>query len=156
MDIQRYIVIQAIQKENELIPLWDERITFEKTELYGNVISYKDNTGRSYDFMHVIECLYDLKTKKIFNGIEKDIYLKDNIKFKQDEEVMYEGNTYRTLSKVKITDIIFETFTLKVVKGKNIEGYYKKILAMDLDEKAIYSLRLWEPTYVLSNGEKTT
>ena len=44
MDIKRYVVTQAVQtEENELIPIWDERIVFEKTEMYGNVISLKDD-----------------------------------------------------------------------------------------------------------------
>jgi len=42
MDIKRYIIIQAVKtRENELIPIWDDRIVFEKSKMYGNIIKLK-------------------------------------------------------------------------------------------------------------------
>ena len=64
MNIKRYIIVQAVKtKENELIPIWDERIVFEKTEMYGNVITLKE--GYRHDYFNIVECIYDLKTKQI-------------------------------------------------------------------------------------------
>lgn len=35
MDIKRYVIVQAVKTvENELIPIWDERLVFDKTEMY--------------------------------------------------------------------------------------------------------------------------
>lgn len=73
MKLERRITIKAIKtKDNELIPIWDERLVFEKTEMYGNIIRLKDNYRDSY--FELIECIYDLKTKQIEIGIELNYY----------------------------------------------------------------------------------
>ena len=42
MDIKRYVITQAVKtRENELIPIWDNNIVFDTSELYGNVITLK-------------------------------------------------------------------------------------------------------------------
>ena len=39
MDIKKYVIAQAVMTEkNELIPIWDDRLVFEKSEMYGNLI----------------------------------------------------------------------------------------------------------------------
>ena len=63
MNINRRIIVQAIKtKENILIPIWDERVRFEKTEMYGNILTL-DGVSRMMN--NVVECIYDLKTKKL-------------------------------------------------------------------------------------------
>lgn len=68
MEISRYVIVQAIlTKENELIPIWDERIQFNKMEDYGTYITIKDNYFNQY--FYLTECVYDLKTKELSGNV---------------------------------------------------------------------------------------
>ncbi|MFW6226363.1 MAG: hypothetical protein ACOC3V_05350, partial [bacterium] len=71
MTPERYVLVQAVQtKDNELIPVWDKRVEFSKDEMYGNVVKISGNYGGS----RVVECILDIKTKKLSPGIELDFY----------------------------------------------------------------------------------
>ncbi len=147
MDIQRYIPIQAIKiKDNVLIPLWDERIVFEKTEMYGNVITLKNE----YKHYAVIECLFDIKTKEIMTGIELDYYPTETA-YKKGDTVLYEISN-RLLGESKIKDIIYKEFELSIQKGKKIDNYYKKYFTdVTFDITTLYAIKQWKPFYLLEN-----
>ena len=154
MDITRYVEIQAIlTKDKVLIPIWDERIVFEKTEMYGNVITIK---GDNHSHYNVVSAVLDLKTKKLSMGIELDYYPNmEETEFKKDQQVLFEvGN--RKLEKTIISDIIFEDFDVTIIKGKKMDSWYIKALNnVEIDPNVIYAIKSWKPTYVLKNGKKT-
>lgn len=149
MDIKRHVIIQAIKtKENELIPIWDERLVFEKTEMYGNTISLKGEYGHYYN---LVECIYDLKTKKIEVGIELDYYPK-NLEFKKDEIVLFELS-HRNLVEAKIVEIVFEEYEIEIKRGRKLDNYWLTIFkGVEIDENALYAIKQWKPYYVLDNG----
>lgn len=153
MDITRYITIQAIKtRNNEIIPLWDNRLKFEKTEMYGNQITFSETYEK---FFNTIEAIYDLKTKSISTGVEVDIYPEKNTyPFEINEEVMYEVS-HKKLTKVSIVDIIFENYDIRIMKGKNIDAWYKKQISIEIEPNTLYSLKIWKMTFVLSNDKKT-
>jgi hypothetical protein len=149
MEVSRYITIQAvITEENELIPLWDERVQFEKTEMYGNVI----RINNSYKHQRLTECLFDLKTKTLSVGISIDIY-PEKTEYKINQSVVY-GEHGRGLQQTKVIDIKYEEYDIEIVKGKKIHDYYKKHIK-DIDKNALYALKKWKPVYVLDNGIET-
>lgn len=71
MELERYITIKAIKtKDNELIPIWDDRIVFLENEDYGNTILLKGEFSKGY--FTVVECIYDLLAKKISSELNKN------------------------------------------------------------------------------------
>lgn len=83
--------------------------------MYGNVIRIK---GDYNEYFHLIEALYDLKTKSISSGIDVNIYPYSSVsEFKVGESILYQkGN--RCLKSVTIENIVFGDYSLVVKKGK--------------------------------------
>lgn len=153
MNIQRYVIIKAVKtKTNELIPIWDERIIFEKTELYGNVIRLKDDWHNHYS---LIECIYDLKTKEISIGIELDHFPSDKeLDFKIGETVLFE-KSHKHLSDAKISEIVYEEYDLDIKRGKNFNNWeFERFKDIQIDSKTLYAIKRWKPFYILDNGNK--
>jgi hypothetical protein len=154
MDIKRYILTQGILLDDKtIIPIWDSRIEFEKTDMYGNVITF-DGSYKTYHSL--IECIFDLKTKTISPGIDLDIYPnKENLKHKINDIVLFEDRQKHTLT--KIVDIIFEEYDLQIQKGKKIDNWHLQNIPKDIiiEKDSLYALKLWKPTFVLDNGQKT-
>lgn len=153
MDNPRRILVKAIKtKDNELIPIWDERIVFEKTEMFGNVITLKDDMLDKHYYM--IDCIYDLKTRELKPGIELDIYPnEDSLEFKKGDDVLFEESN-RLLKDAKIVDIVYEEYDLTIKKGKKIEKYYSNLIDCEIDKDSLYAIKHWKPFYVLDSGEK--
>lgn len=151
MGIKRHILTQAVKtKQNELIPIWDERIVFEKTEMYGNVITLKGDRNNYYN---VVECIYDLKTKKIEIGIELNYYPNGNdLEYKKGETVLFEKST-RNLAEATISEIVYEEYELEIKRGNKLARYYFEIFK-DIDDNTLYALKRWKPFYILDNGTK--
>lgn len=154
MDIKRYLTVQAIKtKNNELIPIWDERIIFEKTEMYGNVITLKDDIFRNH--FNLVECIFDLKTKKLEVGIELDYYPSENdLDYKKGEVVLYEKST-RRLSEAKITEVVYEEYEMMIKRGRKLDNYWiSRFKEIQFDGDTLYAMKQWKPFYVLDNGTK--
>jgi hypothetical protein len=157
MEIKRNIIVQAIlTKDNELIPIWDERIEFEKTDMYGNILRLKGQYGN--DHHHLTECIYDLKTKQLSIGIELDYYPDNNeIPYSVGETILHEAErfSHRTLSEAKISKIVFEDFEITINKGHKIDEYWKQRFPdVKFDKNNIYAIKQWKPYYLLDNGVK--
>ena len=158
MDTQRYYLIQGVKtKDNEIIPIWDERLSLIKNFYLSNEITIK---GKSYNQnlgIKVIECLYDLKTKKILNGVNLDYYPSlDELEFKKEEVVFcYVEKEYNTLFETKIVDIVYEDFSLEINKGKNLDIiWYDRFEDVPIDDNILYAIKIWKPYYILQNGFK--
>lgn len=151
MDVTRYITTLAIKtKDHELIPIWDERIEYKNSDMFGESLQIKNSREESSYF---VECVYDLKNKKLHEGIQLDYYpVESDLEFKKEEEVYYE-KSYRLLSEAKIVDIVYEEFDLDIVKGKKMESWDKKYFK-NVDDNKIYSIKRWKPFYVLDCGVK--
>ena len=153
MEIKRHIVVQAIKtRENELIPIWDERIIFEKTEMYGNAIKLKGDYSNHYS---LTECIYDLKTKKLGVGIEFDYYpTEDNLEFKKGQVVLFE-KSHRNLVEAKISEVVYEQYDLEIKKGSKLDKFWRiKFKDKIIDNNALYAIKQWKPFYVLDDGTK--
>lgn len=153
MDLERRIIVQAIKlKDNTLVPIWDERIVFEKTEMYGNIVKLK---GEFDTHVNLIECVYDIKTKKLEVGIELDIYpSEEDLEFKKGENVFFE-KSHRVLGEAVISDVIFEEYGLTIVKGKKIDKYFlNRLNDIKIEKDNLYALKQWKPFYLLDNGKK--
>jgi hypothetical protein len=151
MEISRYIITQAVQtKENILVPIWDDRIIFDKTEMFGNQIKIKGNNQEYYD---VIECVFDLKTKKIEIGIELNYYPQET-EFTKGENILFE-KSHKQLAEAKITDIIYEEYSMTIRRGHKLDKYWLNIFKdVVFDDNAIYAIKQWIPFYILDNGLK--
>jgi hypothetical protein len=70
--------------------------------------------------------------------------------------ILFEKFPKHTLT--KIVDITFEQFDLQIQKGKKIDNWYLNNLPKDItiDRESLYAIKVWKPTYVLENGDKTT
>jgi hypothetical protein len=150
---KRYAIVLAIKtNENELVPIWDDRVVFDEEERYGNTILLKDNRFTSYS---PIECLYDLKTKRIVPGIEVNYYpSEDGMKFNKGEIIYFETED-KSLAEAVIDEIVYELYDLEVKRGEDISFYRQgKYGISDLDIHSIYSIKHWSPIYVLNNGKR--
>ncbi len=158
MGQSRYIQTIAIQTDaNELVPLWDPRVQFVKDDYFGDHFTISDNYGRHHN---TIECMFDVKEKKLVLGVEVDLYPDiDKLEFKKGMEVMHETRTHRMLKKSTVVDIVFEEYELTIRKGKKLDSYYVERLAnqaITIEKDGLYAIKVWKPTYVLEDGFKTT
>ncbi len=153
MKLTRYITIQAILTKNkELIPIWDSRIKFVKTELYGDYIEIEGD-HKQYDC--ITECIYDLKTKSISIGVEIDVFPNINdLNFKKGETVYVESSKRNELEETTIDDIQFLDFDLTIKKGKKIGSIYNKSIVINIEPNTLYAIKDWKAYYILRNGKK--
>lgn len=153
MDVSRYVIVQAIINYNkEIIPIWDKRLKFEKSDLYGDVIIFDGEIGT---YSKIEEVIFDLKTRSLSVGIELDYYPDINsIGFKIGDLVLYEVSN-RNLREVKIVDIVFEEFDMILVRGKKIDKWYRdRFKDIEIDSNSIYVIKEWKPFYILDDGTK--
>ena len=153
MSIKRHIIIQAVKtKENELIPIWDERLTFSKTEAYGNTLNIKDSHSMSFN---TIDCIYDLKTRKVEVGIELNWYPEeDKLEFKKGEKILVE-KSHRKLTEAVIADIVFEEYELEIKRGRKLDKWWvDRFKDVEIDGDSIYAIKTWKPFYILEDGTK--
>lgn len=153
MDIKRHIIVKAIKtEENELIPLWDSRLTFEQSDDYGDYFKMKGSWDK---YFSLTDCIYDLKTKKIEIGIELDNYpLEKDLEFKKGQTVLFE-KSHKVLAQATISDIIYEEFDLSINRGRKLEPYWvEKFKDVKIDPNMMYAIKQWKPFYLLDNGIK--
>jgi hypothetical protein len=146
MEINRYVLIQAVKTDdNEIIPIWDERVSFVKDKDYGNLVKI---VGYHNHFYNLTECVYDLQTKSVQKGIEIDQY--PNITdFKKGEIIFYEVNgSYKHIKEAVIVDILFEEYDMTIVKGKKLQDI------KDVQPDSLYCVKEWKPFYLLDDGKK--
>jgi hypothetical protein len=154
MDIKRYVIAQAVKtKENELIPIWDERVEFEKTEMYGNVIKLKDSYR--HEHFNLVECIYDLKTKQIETGVELNYYPDEKaLEFKKGETVLFE-KSHRNLAEAKISQIVYEEYEMEIKRGCKLDKWWiERLKDVEIDSNSLYAIKQWKPFYILDNGIK--
>lgn len=152
MNINRRIIVQAIKtKENILIPIWDERVRFEKTEMYGNILTL-DGVSRMMN-TDVVECIYDLKTKKLELGVELNYYPDEStLTFKKGQAVFVETQP-RVLTEAIISDIIYTEYNLTIARGNKVDSWIaNKFKEIKFEKDQIYSIKYWKPFYLLDNG----
>ena len=151
MKPERFVLVQALQKDdNTLIPVWDESVTYSKSEMYGGEVKLKNdfrNTTR------LVDCIFDIKTKSFSMGVELDYY-PDKLEFEKDQDVMYEVS-HRKLRKSKIVDIVFEEFEVQITKGKKMDSWWiKHFKDIDIISDKLYAIKSWKPFYVMEDGTK--
>ena len=151
---RRYIPCKCLQSGNEFIPFW--LLNYIKHEDYGK--GYYTDSIYEASYHDLVDCLWDIKHKKVIVGIIKNIYIKDeDLEYKKGETVLLEsdGSSYKI---DKILDVTFEEYDTTVVKAKNMEDYYSKYFT-DEEKKnlkdEVYELRIWKPFYILESGKKT-
>ena len=153
MDIKRYVIVQAIKtKQNELIPIWDERIVFTKTKEVGSIITLK---GEHNEYYSVVECIYDLKTKNIELGVELNYYPNENdLEFKKDQTILFE-KSHRKLAEAIISEIVYEEYEMVIKRGDKLDEYWISVFKdVEIDKNTLYCIKEWKPFYVLDNGIK--
>ena len=134
----------VIRKNNEIIPMWDTRITIEEFEDYSTQTFF---LGIETDLK---DCYFNIQTKTLNLGIEYDLYpTEKDLTFKKGDVVLH-NKSFKTMLKTKIIDIVFNTFELLIRKGDDLDEHYKKLL--DINDNKLYSIKLWKPSYVLENG----
>jgi hypothetical protein len=149
--VSRYMPMMAVKlKDNTLIPMWDERIEYVKSEDYGKIIQVKGVYGR----FELIECLYDLKTKTISIGVELDYYPEAD-KFKVGDTIYYEvERAYKCLKEATIKEIVFTEFELSIMKGKKLTAWMLKDVKVEISPDMLYSVKSWKPFYIMEDGTK--
>lgn len=153
MNVKKFITVLAVKtKKNEIIPIWDERVVFEKTRDCGDAVKIK---GDYEEYFNLIEVVYNLKDKTISLGIELDFY-PDKLTHNIGDEVYFECQ-HKTIYESKIVDIVYKTSDLIISKGKKMGSWYIKYFNdknIEIDPNAIYCIKQHKPTYVLENGKE--
>lgn len=150
ISIERYIRILAIKTENnEIIPLFDERIKYKDTEDYGGVITLNGSNKHYTPF----ECVYDLIDKKPDLGIELEYY-PEKLPFNVGDIVLYEVSNRKMVER-KIKDIIYSDYDSDVSKGSDVQTYYKNYFRdISFEDNTLYMVKYWQPIYVLDDDTK--
>lgn len=151
MSQERFVLVQALQtKGGELIPVWDESVTYSKSEMYGGEVGLVDEFRNA---ARLIECILDIKTKKLSTGIVLDYY-PNKLDFQKGQTVMYEVS-HRKLKMSKIVDIVFEEFETEITKGKKMDSWWvKQFKDVDIVGEKLYTIKKWTPFYVMEDGTK--
>jgi len=140
------IIPCIIDTNNEIIPIWDNRITYKKYKVY---------IDNGYGFHEFKNCIYNIETKQLSLGIELDYYDRSKI-FKIGSPVLYETDVLnRKIKRSVITDIIYEDFDNYIRKGCKIEQHFLMCFNdVIIEPTSFYIIKLWKPTFVLSDGTK--
>ena len=152
-EVKRYIIIKGIRLDsNEIIPIWDPRIKFDKSKDFGCSVSVDVSYKKYHNF---VDCIYDLKTKFISIGIELDYYPnKKDVQFKIGESVLHELS-HRVLEDSKIKDIVFEEYDVEIKRGNKLDDWWvKRFPDVTFEPDQIYAIKSWKPFYILESGEK--
>lgn len=151
--IKRYLIVPGVKFDNEVIPIWDERLEYDNDDYFGKRIYNKETQEHRSD---TVEVLYDLKTRKISLGEEVDSYPPEKrLEFKKGESVFYEVK-HSQLKESVVTDIVYEEYDTEILKGKKLTEYYVQDAPKDVDPEKLYVLKRWKPFYILEDGTKVT
>lgn len=152
MTIKRRILTQGIIVDNEIIPIWDDRIEFRKTGMFGNSLYIE---GDNVEKINVVECIYDIKTKKVSTGIEINRYPDgDKLGFKKGDNILVEVSG-RKLREAQIKDIVYEDYDIHITKGSKIDrSTTKHFTNVDFIASELYAIKTWKPYYILDDGTK--
>lgn len=117
--------------------------------MYGNIITLKGE----YNHLKLVECIFDLKTRKLSMGIELDCYPDEStLEFKVGQDV-YVDKAYRKLTECKIVGIKYEKYDLEIVRGKFMSNWMvAKFKDLEIDGNLLYAVKQWKPIYVLSDS----
>jgi hypothetical protein len=152
MEIKRRILTQGIIVNNEIIPIWDDRIEFRKTEMFGNSLYLE---GDNVEKFNIVECIYDIKTKKVFTGVELNRYPdEDKLEFKKGDNILVEVSG-RKLREAQIKDIVYEDYDIYINKGSKVDRFTTKYFTdVDFIPSELYAIKNWKPYYILDDGTK--
>lgn len=155
MGQSKFIETKAIKtNENELVPLWDPRVKFVKSDHFGDHFRMEDD----HRMAQVVECLFDVKEKQLVLGVEVDIYPDVTTgPYVKGAKVLYEIRGHHTLRSSTIVDIVFEEFEMTIKKGKKLEDYEIDMLkekGIDFDPTTIYAIKRWKACYAMADGTK--
>ena len=146
---RRKIAVLALEdKDHNLIPLWDTRVSSSKSEVYGVQYHLDGSFSRGG---RLVECVMDINTKKLSPGIPVDIYPEGELK--KGEKVLYEIS-HRNLDLATIKDVVFEEYDSQITKGKKMDKWYRERVQTEIDPDSMYIIRNWKPFYILDNGKK--
>jgi hypothetical protein len=140
-----------VSDDNEIIPIWDKRLIFIKSDYYGDYFEIKDNLSSRH--FHPQEGIFDTKTKTVSGGIIVEFKNMDGAK-RVGEEIYYEPRGYgKKIKKSKIKEILFENYKPEINKGKKLQSLQKQIV--DFDPQKLYLIKNYEREYLLENGDRT-
>lgn len=146
---RRKIAVLALEdKDHNLIPLWDTRVSSSKSEAYG-VQYHLDGSFSSGG--RLVECVMDVNTKKLSPGIPVDIY--QDGAFKKGEKILYEVSR-RNLDLATIEDVVFDEYDSQITKGRKMDKWYRERVQTEIDPDSMYIIKNWKPLYILDNGKK--
>ncbi len=151
MSIRYTSIFAILGEDDELIPIWDKRVQYKDSDMYGEQIKIEDE----YKHAQLVECIFDIKEKTISTGVPVDIYPTENA-FKVGDTVYCETKRkHRYLSETEVADIKYKNYKLDIKKGRDIDSWYIKEMKIPVVPDMLYSLKIWEPTYILKNGYET-
>ncbi len=154
MSQSRYVQIPAIKThDNQLVPLWDPRVKFVKSDYFGDHFTID---GGPNDHHEAIDCMFDVKEKKLLFGVEIDIYPNhEKLTYKKGMDVLQEAK-HRILRKNTIVDIISDEFEVTIKKGKKFDKYETEAFKdkIEFDPETIYAIKRWKPCYIMADGSK--
>lgn len=153
--MDRFIPIKGIitRKNKTLIPIWDDRLTFENHEDYGNIIHVDE------DYQHhsrLSDLLYDLETKTV--SLTQVInYYETSDFYKVGDSVYYsEGVSSGPLTESVIKEILYEEFDIQTITGKRLLGdssyYLQDTKDLTIIPDMAYSIKTWKPWYLMEDG----
>lgn len=144
---QFHLIPAVVTKDNELIPITDLRLSFQKDGYGDDCIMFEGNS-----ILRVVQCSYDITTKQLVPTVVLE-YRNAN-EFQIGEQVCVRLKD-RTVYDSKIIDIQYHQRNydqFDFVKGDKVSDYKLEQLGT-LDANTLYCIKTLEPYYVLENSE---
>ena len=152
--IEKIILVKAILADNkEVIPVWDNRLVFNYNRSE-DVCYYtiKDNTKKDEKYYELIDCMYNLETKRLSLGSIIDIY-PENTEYKIGD-IVYVEKGINIISETTVVGNEFYNIHSETILGKEIPDDYLEKTDKTIKPNELYCIRHYQTRYNLANGMK--
>lgn len=156
------IPIMAIKCNDEIIPIWDKRVSMIPGDEYDSAEFTVD--GSKWNHPQMIPAVFNVITKQLSLGIVLNIKEKDREGFVVGKHYIHESKSpgkYNHWRLAKLISIEYKTFSESSLTGSELLSDYKN---HEFEEKVnfehvlpehVFTIRSWKPTYTFDDGYET-
>lgn len=152
MKVTKYVTVDAILTDTEIIPIWDERIEYAKGK-YGSKVLRINGA----EFSTLQQVVLNLKTKELSKGIVLETIAENRRGFKVGDTVVYTEtpNKENGVSPTKIISIEKGMVSQTCKLGKKFEPIDCFLFKNEvIDPDMLYCLNVYNQKFILESGEE--
>lgn len=156
------IPVMAIKCKDEIIPIWDKRVSMIPGDEYDGAEYTVD--GTKWNCPQMIPAVFNVITKELSLGIILNIKEKDKDGFVIGKHYIHENKSPGKYNHWKLAELIsieYKTFSESSITGSELLSSYKhyefeeKLDFKDVLPEHVFTIRSWKPTYTFNDGYET-